>query len=494
MGKIAGRTLFLSPSVILKLFPHQQNRHPMYLTPATGLNNTYGIAHQTPYNQPVSGHAFRSNPKLHSGVGFSGLEQQTYHVLEPIFRATSNFVWDLMIVDTIALWIPRIINAMNRGAITTPLRKVMNEPENKHKSSFQNIRSWMAQNIKGRNWPNAIEETWREIQSAPMVLLFQSMFFGATHLHDPAKRAVLLSKTDIQGYQQAFVSFFAHSPDKELYRLAQTPKGVRKLIGQFTADLVKPHFQELWHQPVALKYIIENAPKNHYTWFDSILVNRGRKVSGTDYQEFLNWYLGHFKTLEGKPASYGQVVRLWLKDWNRALSQGAKHQETNRLETIFGELVKNHNETLLPHLPKEIGLKEVRVKGLTPRVSKDFLEQLEKVDDLIRYVAKHSVKTYKNASGAANNKSFQAHFANTAQKLSKTLTVRKMWYSLGILAIVTVTYFASSIYAQSHNAYPANRLFNMDGKTSEPQKSSGKPDLGNQLSRLLKETENGVKL
>ena len=414
-------------------------------------------------------------------IAFSGMEQRAYHILEPIFRATSDFIWDLMIVDTIAIWVPRIFNAMNRGSVTTPLRKVMNEPENKRKSSFKNLMTWATLNIKGRNWPNAIEETWREIQSAPMVLLFQSLFFATTRLHDPAKRSVLLSQQQLQDYQKAFASFVQHIPEPTLKELSNTPKGVRKLIGQFTHDLLAHHFKTFKNKPFELHYITENAPKTHYTWLESRFVNSGKKIKPNDYQTFLNWYLSHFKTLKGKPATYGTVLEVWLKDWNHALAQGAKHQNTTRLETIFGELTKNHNESIMSQLTNELGIKEIRAKGLPATTSKDLLEQLEKADDLIRFMLNRATQTYKTGN------TFKSHLLSTSNKIIRALTLRKMWYSLSLFAIVTISYFASSIHAQSNNAYPANRLFHSnDIDSNKAPQYTGKPNLGNMLSQQIK--------
>ena len=167
-----------------------------HLNPYHTAVSGYGVA-KKPLALPLAAGKFASAQKS-SQPQFSSLGRTVSRGLEPLFRATQEYVWELMLLDVIAVWLPRIGNALERGRVGVSLNQIVLDPKYQDKSSGSQFKTWAKKNIKGLNWPNGLEETWREIQSAPMLLFVQSMFFGIAMEHDVAKKGILLAKQDLE--------------------------------------------------------------------------------------------------------------------------------------------------------------------------------------------------------------------------------------------------------------------------------------------------------
>ncbi len=87
--------------------------------------------------------------------------------LSSVFRpAAEIFIASIMVIDVFALWLPRVLGALFRGA---------DKPKApKDASTLTKATTY----LKGLNWNNAWEETWREVCSGPALFFWPTILFS----------------------------------------------------------------------------------------------------------------------------------------------------------------------------------------------------------------------------------------------------------------------------------------------------------------------------
>jgi hypothetical protein len=439
--------------------------------------------------QPRTGALKPSSASLKFG-NIGSLSQQTSRLMEPLFRATQEYVWELMLLDVVALWIPRIWNALDRGRVKTSLNQVVMDPKHQEKPSLSQFGTYIKKNIQGLNWPNGIEETWREIQAAPMLLLVQSMLYGIAVEHDVAKRGVLLAKSDLEPMNKAFASYIAEKGPKA-EALMKQKGGLHKLTTEFYTNITKAHFSQYGHQAINLKYLRDNIAINDFNWLDSWRINRGKALAPSPRQHTLKWLETEFGRTPGQ-MTYNNVIERWVKQVTHFTAQNSREAgKLAELETVMKTLLKNYNEMLLPLAPNTpVNSMKLGLPGASFQKTSHVVEVFEKYYDVLRGAGNVTRKATRNVSNAV---SLSEHLVKTLGVLERGLLGRKMLYGLGVMGATVVAFFASSMHAQSNNAYPANRLYH-HGDGNSNNNTASVLTTGTRLSRTLDSVNQGHKL
>jgi len=129
------------------------------------------------------------------------VQLQSGNVLAKVFRPVSEvFLVGIMVGDFFGFWVPRVGNALKRGAFdynpnTDPVLATKKTPWQRKQYIF-----W--QRVKRLNWRNAFEETMREIASGPALFLFPTLVFSiATKLY--GKSSIELSTPMLKQFAAA---------------------------------------------------------------------------------------------------------------------------------------------------------------------------------------------------------------------------------------------------------------------------------------------------
>lgn len=418
-----------------------------------------------------------------SSQRFSGsFAVQTARVFEPLFRATTEYIWELMMLDVVALWLPRIYNALSRGRVKTSMEQIKSDPRYERQSEQSQKATWVRKNLSGLNWSNGIEETWREIQSAPMVLVAQSLFYGSLMKSDVARKAVLLGKKDLAPLVTEFQTYANQhfAQNRPIQKLST--QEFRKFCQGFTEHLMQPSFSQLATDPIELRYIQDNATQLTKNWLSPKLFTKNLE-SQQPGQQFLDWLKKQFgpQVME-KPPTYKSLVTAWSKDWNKAMFNRAPQAKLNTLQSILEVLNLAYQEQI-PNRVKSQDIFRLSTRGLGKITPANFTDAIDKFNDFIRATLGRTLKN-------PNSKmSLSEALGQSAKILERGLTIRKAGYSLAIMGFCIFLYFGSSVHAQSNNKYPANRLIGRrhDQDDMAPQFGPMLKPMGNKLSTLLQE-------
>ena len=168
-----------------------------------------------------------------SSRGLATLSPRLTQTVTPFFRLSlEDFLAGTMLIDIVAMWLPRAWNALTRGALNYHPSK---DPKAQEKTGFERWRYITHEKIKRLNIPNFIEECGREAASGPGLFLLPTLIFAIGRRWSPFKRAIQLSQHNIQQLTQWTAK---HLTSKATPALDATPASLKRAYTQLLHTLV----------------------------------------------------------------------------------------------------------------------------------------------------------------------------------------------------------------------------------------------------------------
>jgi hypothetical protein len=119
---------------------------------------------------------------------FSGIRNRFYNMMLPPFQKISEvYIASFLALDAIGFYVPRIGNAAATGREKFDPSK---DPATRDLPFREQVKLWITGNIRGLNWGNLREETFREFATGPGLLIIPSILYvyasrtlGRTGIH-----------------------------------------------------------------------------------------------------------------------------------------------------------------------------------------------------------------------------------------------------------------------------------------------------------------------
>jgi len=400
-------------------------------------------------------------------------------VFQPI---SENFVWEFTAQDVVALWIPRIINALRRG------RHPYDPNEDPSLREGKPLQQWLhsvVQNTKGLNWSNAREESYREFETGPGIFIAPSIIFALGSSAVLGHLALQMSNKDLHTYTNALTQlkptlkgagdadavaqqFFQHLLENGHFKphLNQpieipTPKGTEgvseKLVKMMNVATGKKNHTgqdalKVWSEMVSGKISREgnleflNYEKNHTPgWVGRLAKRSGFHTGEADKMtHLLDRILMQYKDIQLQ-----DVLNTWTHTWKDAQK---RHwfdfkgvQQLNELESAFKRITYWVNNNHYPAMATNA----LRIPALAQ--NKNDTVKAEALFDNMRKFRGFIQKLYSTHQGQPKQ------WASAIQKLLQSSTIGKAVLSVIGTAAACFTVVMVSAKAQRGRAYPANR-------------------------------------
>ncbi len=415
-----------------------------------------------------------SNPK------FSGFSDGAASIFGPV---TEQYIFGFFAQDVVALWIPRIINALRRG------RNEYNpneDPNLRKGHPLQQKLHALYMNIKGLNYPNCREETFREVETGPGLIIVQSAIAFGLAAKLGTKWALMMGHHQLKGYAEALKQTINNLPEMLRAEIGSS-KDPSKVVTQFIKDhLINEPGETSWHfdgnvdllkKPIDLSGLIDSLATKKPVWYKKLLhqlsPKRFKLPENKSYQEILTQFVKR-PDVYGPNADLSQITyRQLLEKWAELWPQGVRFsKQSEELEEVFKTLIKVFNLKVLNQGPVEdlplatLGhaLRQVKkneaekwvADNLKPELAiKDaegFLENLRKFTGFVSEAVEKSFAKYGDqgwVEGLTNN--------GIIEKLTHTLLATKFLYGVAATLAAGFLVVWVSAMAQSGRAYPANR-------------------------------------
>jgi hypothetical protein len=363
-------------------------------------------------------------------VRFGGLNDLLAKAMQPI---TEQFIWGFTFQDVMILWPSRILSSLRRGRDAYDIQK---DPVMRTKPPLKQLAYSTYRNLKGLNYSNATEETLREVETGPGLLVAQSIIYGVAMVLMAGKAAMLMGYDQLKAYRGAFLKSLEQTPV-----LGQT---AGFLSNKMTSSQLVEHFMEnLLH------------PEFQYQTTGQRLIDLSKLTHQTDKP--LKELLGKMYP-KATQVKYADAVKAWIKQWVSLKHNGRfidkQHQHrSEELEHAFKRILYWFKEQVYK-TPNPRSLHMVKVSLAKDPITVDsMLHNIEKFKPYLEETLKSAKKTTPGASGA----SLKTALVNQSQRLLKKITINKFLLGGIATALAAGTVILVSALAQKGRAYPANR-------------------------------------
>lgn len=212
-----------------------------------------------------------------------------------------NFVWEFLMLDVAALWLPRIFNSLRRGAKKYDQHA---DPEAKNRHPIAQFGHWIYKTTAGLNYANAFEETMREMESGPVMFIMPSVVMATASAMAWGRLANTMSHGDLKRFHGAFKSLVDGYRPGELnpyYNFRNTNPGVMKykLLRDYMNGLLKQHFVELGAADKTMQNLAQRAASGALSHEDKLLVS----------------FIKHTMNKAPDAVTYSDVARAWASSW-----------------------------------------------------------------------------------------------------------------------------------------------------------------------------------
>lgn len=363
---------------------------------------------------------------------------------------TEQFVYGFFAQDVVALWIPRIINALRRGRIPYNPQE---DPAIREKKPLQQWLHSIYMNTKGLNYSNATEETLREVETGPGLLVAQSILYGLAATALFGKLAIMMGQQDLKDYKGAFVKSVSAPHMTTLlngYRTAHPRVLEQKVMQQFMEDLLlKGHFKTGLSKTIALQSLLKGSAEDKALF-------RMLKAAFPGKTE----------------VTYKDALKLWINRWVKMDNRQVRYalQASNEMETMFKRIALWFNDDALKITnPAKLNILNVPMLKHHPQTSVDHL--LENVRKF-RFFASETVGRARGQMSAGLvakgwGENLQTFIKDTSEKMMRRISVNKFGLGLAATILAGVTVIWVSAIAQRGKAYPANRTLALNGLNQE---------------------------
>ncbi len=380
------------------------------------------------------------------------------HMLQPTtwFQLISeNFVWAFLAQDVIALWIPRIINALRRGR--NPYDPAV-DPAMEGRSPLYQLGHSLYKNTKGLNWKNSLEETLREVETGPGLFIAPSIVFGLGSALALGRLAVTMGYHDLQAYKNAFINTVRSS--QLLHRNVPAGTLEKGLTYEFMKNMLHHgHFK---------------------AGIDKLLPTSFMKTSEVD-QSLVQFLQKAYPQKSLSQVTFKDALNAWLGRWVRLTPQKGKLidsqfvNKTNELEGLMKRLVFWFNESILKNA-KHGYLRIPSLGKQAETTTEHFLENIQKFKPFIANTYALAQKnTGKNFGGSWASRMTNA-LISASEKVFKGVAIRKLFLGVSGTLLTGMTVVLISGIAQRSKAYPANRNVRLDQLNPHQQRHSGVPE------------------
>ncbi len=417
-----------------------------------------------------------SNPK------FSGFSDGAASIFKPI---TEQYIYGFFAQDVVALWIPRIINALRRG------RNAYNpneDPNLREGHPIQQKLHALYMNVKGLNYPNCIEETSREVETGPGLIVAQSIIALGFAAVLGSKWALMMGNHELQEFGKALKQTIGRlSPEVQDQIKAAANRDIRSQM--VMTEFIKDHLFSMdssWHLDAAnnellntridLSGMIETFPQRKAGFGMKIF----RKVFPEDsstYREILTKFAQRDdvfgKSADLSQITYKQLLEKWAELWPQGVSFSNQSKE---LEDAFNTLIKVFNlQVRKSGASMDLTLESVghflkipvaqkageaiaktgveKEKEFVVTSSESFLENLRKFKGFVSEAVENAIK-----DSNAERTWVQNLIENgKIDKLVNTLLHHKLIYGVSATLAAGFLVILVSAMAQRGHSYPANR-------------------------------------
>lgn len=446
-----------------------------------------------------SGTTRPKRPMHQSEVKFGMFADRMATVFQPI---TEQFVWQFLTNDVLALWLPRIGNALRRGRNVYDIKKET-DPEVRDMSPQQQLLYHWYMNAKGLNYKNAFEETMREVETGPVIFAAPSVLIALATMLSPVfkmgKLALMMSRNDLHYFHGSFAHFLKEQSGPIVSEEKVLQDYVRKLLGKHFdehAEHVIPANFYRGHEPDApLTALLKRISPKRYNIISEVVAKHGKITD-----QFLADSLRNTHP-DRVPIKFAEVLDKWTHDWAHLKApkwswKKPFHSFKSRMNYNFrvdeyraslDRIVFWYNDCVTRmgqdsskltwvnlKTPVELGLKSEILKpsgkhtGMHAGV---LYENLRK----FRTFVHEALHLEGNANRLANGNLLAADVLPVAEGIFKRVIKGKLFYSILATGLASFCVISVSAIAQRSKIYPANRNIIIPPKPPVGQKSSAYP-------------------
>lgn len=403
------------------------------------------VTPHTTITPSLNKHAAETQRRARRELHFAGGVETLANVFQPI---TEQFVYGFIAQDVIALWVPRIINALRRG------REPYNPAEDPSVRAERPFQQWLHSiymNAKGLNYTNATEETLREVETGPGLLIAQSVLYGAATAFMLGKLALVMGYSDLKAFKNTYVNMLKAPDMPNLLATSSTMKRAafeRNILHRFMAGLLMDgHFKSGLREKLPIEHITNG------TQDDKALIQLLQKA---------------FPDRELTRLTYKDVLGAWSTKWSELIVKPHKFADkgylkhSDELESVLNRLVYwfNDNAGNLRQgvKPAKLNIMHVPQLGQHSETSvSHFVENSRKFATFIRDSIGMTRKKALNGAISGTGASLQKSLIQASEKLLKSSAISKMGLSLLATVFAGITVITVSAMAQRGKTYPANR-------------------------------------
>lgn len=401
---------------------------------------------------------------------------------------TEQFFWGFFTQDVIALWIPRVWRSLIRGR---DRYDPSTDPDIGNRGTLEQFFHAIGKNLEGLNWKNAREETYREVETGPVLLATPSIIMGMASILAWGKLAIMMTHDNLKTFTAGLdnlvnriISNGQNSPAtlNRLFDPKLSPqKASQQLMQVYIKDMLfNGHFKD------GLGHLLSIKPEEYMT--------RAER----DVKDFILAQFKHDPKVNLKTATYENVLEKWISAYCHLDKKQPFYKvaaQRKEMENLFVSILARFNDyhvlgknaangniaSALSEIRQADALNKMEIfirdlpgelAGSTKTSVHEFLENLRKftpfVEDLHRVV---SAKTSKLPAATWLEK-LPATFKSASKSLLQKTLVNKAGLGLFSTLITGAAMIMISSIAQSGKAYHANRLVQLksldDHRSSTP--------------------------
>ncbi|MCA9799114.1 MAG: hypothetical protein KC474_06150 [Cyanobacteria bacterium HKST-UBA04] len=352
--------------------------------------------------------------------------------------ATENFLVGIMIIDFFAVWLPRIWNALTRGAYEYEPNK---DPKLAGKTGLdRKLHEW-TERAKRLNIPNGIEETWREVLSGPFLFIWPTLFFSMAK-RGYGQKAVEMPVPTLRQFSQTFAAKMKSVPA----HLGATPEEMktynRAFIDHLLSDTTthaRPMVKPTLHQSELAKHLKPTYGEFFKSW--------SRQLVDTLHQLDESPTAGAKKTLESLRKQFVEAV----ETYNR-------HYRPEKAFFNYDKIRVNLLDSLKSTAQRAVYKDELMG-------AETFFENLVQWHDFTKTAA------------ANRGKAALKHldWPNLIERVRRNVTTLKAGYTVSTVLITTAILIQLTKWTQSYENYEANRLMQLGGDNNNASPTADAP-------------------